>query len=238
MRHRASEPLGPGRTATGTGAGAGVCAVRPAVVDGMDTVRALGLNCTLKGGGAPSSTELLVSQVLEALGREGVTTEGPVRVADLAIKPGVTSDEGPGDDWPSLRQRILDADILVLGTPIWLGQPSSIAKRVTERMDAFLGETDDGGRMVSFGRVAVVAVVGNEDGAHHVSAELYQALNDVGFSLAAGAVTYWVGEAMGGTDYKDLDAVPENVASATSTAARNAAHLAGLLKSSAYPPAG
>ena len=92
----------------------------------------------------------------------------------------------------------------MFGTPIWLGQPSSIAKRVTERMDAFLGETDDRGRMVSFDRVALVAVVGNEDGAHHVSAELYQALNDVGFTLPANAVTYWVGEAMGSTDYKDL----------------------------------
>ena len=71
-------------------------------------------------------------------------------------------------------------------------------------MDAFLGETDDRGRMVSFDRVALVAVVGNEDGAHHVSAELYQALNDVGFTLPANAVTYWVGEAMGSTDYKDL----------------------------------
>jgi multimeric flavodoxin WrbA len=201
----------------------------------MPSLRALGLNCTLKLGDDPSSTDLLVTQVLDALAKEGVETDGPVRVADLDIKPGVRSDEGDGDEWPGLRRRILDADILVFGTPIWLGQPSSIAKRVTERMDAFLGETDDQGRMVSFDRVAVVAVVGNEDGAHHVSAELYQALNDVGFTLPANAVTYWVGEAMGSTDYKDLGREREGVTSATAAAARNAAHLARLLRESGYP---
>jgi len=198
----------------------------------MSTLRALGLNCTLKTGDTASSTDVLLGQVLEVLAKDGVEVDGPVRVADLDLKPGVSSDEGDGDQWPSLRRRILEADVLVFGTPIWLGQPSSIAKRVVERMDAFLGETDDAGRMISFDRVAVVAVVGNEDGAHHVSAELYQALNDVGFTLAAGAVTYWVGEAMGSTDYKDLHEPPESVGTATATAARNAAHLARLLRQS------
>ena len=108
---------------------------------------------------------------------------------------------------------ILDADILVLGTPVWMGQPSTVAKRVLERLDAFLGETDDAGRIdPATTGWPCVAVVGNEDGAHHVSAELFQALNDVGFTLPAGAVTYWVGEAMGSTDYKDLDHKPEKVA--------------------------
>jgi hypothetical protein len=102
-------------------------------------------------------------------------------------------------------------------------------------MDAFLGETDDLGRMVSFGRVAIVAVVGNEDGAHHVSAELYQALNDVGFTLAPVAVTYWVGEAMQGVDYKDKAPRPEKTASATRAAARNAVHLARYLADAPYP---
>jgi multimeric flavodoxin WrbA len=158
-----------------------------------------------------------------------------IRVADHDIEPGVTSDEGEGDEWPAIRQRILDADILALGTPIWLGPPSSVAKRVLERMDAFLGETDDLGRMVGFGRVAIVAVVGNEDGAQHVSAELYQALNDVGFTLAPVAVTYWVGEAMHATDYEDKQPRPEKTAGATRAAARNAVHLARLLSDAPYP---
>jgi multimeric flavodoxin WrbA len=204
----------------------------------MATLRAVGLNCTLEAGPAPSSTELLVGQVLDELASHDVTAEPPVRVVDLDIKPGVTSDEGPGDEWPALRQRIVDADILVFGTPIWMGQPSSIAKRVTERLDAFLGETDDDGHMPSYGKVALVAVVGNEDGAHHVTAELYQALSDVGFTIPANGTTYWVGQAMGSIDYRDLDKTPDKVGDATAMAARNAAHLARLLQSANYPPAG
>jgi multimeric flavodoxin WrbA len=195
---------------------------------------ALALNCTLKSGDDESSTELLLSQVLDELKKHGVKGQ-MVRVANLDVKPGVTSDEGDGDDWPQIRRLIVSSDILVLGTPIWLGQPSSVAKRVVERMDAYLSETDDEGRMPSYGRVAMVAVVGNEDGAHHVSAEMYQALNDVGFTLAANAVTYWVGRAMQTTDYVDLDETPEETANATAMAVRNSVYLANLLKSSQYP---
>jgi hypothetical protein len=102
-------------------------------------------------------------------------------------------------------------------------------------MDAFLGETDDRGRMPSYGKVAVAAIVGNEDGAHHVTATLFQALNDEGWTIPAGAANYWVGEAMHKTDFKDLDEVPEAVASGAAMLASNAAHLARLLKQSAYP---
>lgn len=199
-----------------------------------ESLTALALNCTLKTGSAESSTELLLSQVLGELGKHGV--EGSMlRVADLNVKPGVTSDEGPDDDWPSVRAEIMDSDIIVLGSPIWLGQPSSIAKRVLERMDAFLGEADDEGRYPSYGKAGLVAVVGNEDGAHHVSAELFQAMNEVGFTIAASAVTYWVGEAMQATDYKDLDEVPEKTARATSMSVRNTVHLARLLRGKPYP---
>ena len=200
------------------------------------TLKAIALNCTLKSsGGEKSSTDRMLSETLEALAGRGVTTDGIVRVADLDIKPGVTSDEGEGDEWPALRERILAADILLLGTPIWMGQPSSVCKRVLERMDAFLGEKDQKGRMVSYGKVAAVAVVGNEDGAHHVSAELFQALSDVGFTIPANAVAYWVGEAMGSTDYKDLESTPKVVKTTVDMLARNTAHLAGLLKASEYP---
>lgn len=201
----------------------------------MDTLRAVALNCSLKAGDAESSTEVLLREVLDALRAHGVSAGDPVRVADCEVRPGVTSDEGDGDEWPGIRRQILDAHILVLGTPIWMGQPSSIAKRVLERLDAFLGEEDDQGRMVSYDRVAVVAVVGNEDGAHHVSAELFQALDDVGFTIPANGVTYWVGEAMGSVDYKDLSPKPEKVTSTTATLARNAAHLARLLAADGYP---
>ncbi|OZI16090.1 NADPH-dependent oxidoreductase [Bordetella genomosp. 7] len=196
---------------------------------------AIGINCTLKKSPASSSCELLLSQVLEELRRLGVVCD-LVRAVDMAIAPGVTSDEGPGDQWPELRRRVLAADILILGTPIWLGHPSSVCQRVLERMDAFLGEMDDGNRMVTYGKVAGVAVVGNEDGAHHVSAELFQALNDVGFSLPASAVTYWVGEAMQKTDFRDLPSTPDKTAQTTRELALNCMHLAQLLRTSPYPP--
>jgi multimeric flavodoxin WrbA len=203
----------------------------------MPALSALALNCTLKPGDGPSSTDTLLREVLDELAAAGVSVSDPIRVVNHDIKPGVRSDEGDGDAWPAIRQQILDADILVVGTPIWLGQPSSVVKRVLERMDAFLGETDDEGRLVSYGTVAVVAVVGNEDGAHHVTAELLQALNDVGFTIPAAGGTYWVGEAMGSTDYKDTNPRSDKTARATATAARNAAHLAALLKASPFPPA-
>ncbi len=202
----------------------------------MTALTAIAFNATLKPGssGDPSSTDRMLRLVLDAMKEHGVEGE-VVRLVDHDIKPGVTSDEGAGDAWPALRDRVLAADILIFGTPIWLGQPSSVCKRVLERMDAFLSETDDDGRMVSYGRVAAVAVVGNEDGAHHVSAELYQALNDVGFSLAPNAVAYWVGEAMGKVDFRDLEDVPEEVSVAVAMLARNTVHLARLLKANAYP---
>jgi len=132
---------------------------------------------------------------------------------------------------------MLDADILVVAAPIWMGQPSSVCKMVLERLDAELSETDDEGRLLTYGKVAMVAVVGNEDGAHHVIAECLQALNDTGFSVAANAGTYWVGQAMQTTDYQDLDPSPEETTSATRSAAANAVHLARLLQDAAYPAA-
>ncbi|SIQ07635.1 NAD(P)H-dependent oxidoreductase [Bosea sp. TND4EK4] len=192
----------------------------------------LALNCTLKPEGS-SSTQKLLELVLAEFGP--ACRHEIVRVAALDIKPGVSSDEGDGDAWPELRRKIVAADILLIGSPIWLGQPSSVAKRVLERMDAFLDETDDANRTPAYGKVAAVVVVGNEDGAHHVSAELYQALVDVGFTIPAGGPSYWVGEAMGDVDFLDLEEIPEKTATTNRMLARNAEHLAGLLANSAYP---
>lgn len=199
------------------------------------TLKALAFNASLKpSGGEPSSTDRMLGLIAGRMKRDGVETE-IIRLVDHDIKPGVTSDEGEGDAWPAIRAKIMAADILVIGTPIWMGQTSSVVKRALERMDAFLEETDEKGRMVSYGKVAAVAVVGNEDGAHHVSAELYQALNDVGFSIAPNAVAYWVGEAMGSTNFVDLEKVPEVATSTIDMLATNTLHLAQLLKNNPFP---
>lgn len=198
------------------------------------TLNALALVCSLKPSPAESSSELIAEQVLDNLGALGAGTEC-LRCVDFRINPGVQADMGDGDQWPQIRQKILDADILVLSTPVWLGHPSSIAQRVLERLDAELSNTDEAGRPVLAHKVAVVSVVGNEDGAHKTVAAIFQGLNDIGYSIPAQGCTYWNGEAMQGVDYKDLDKTPEAVANATAAAARNAAHLAGLLKVGQYP---
>lgn len=199
-------------------------------------LKVIAFNCTLKSAREKekSSTQVLLEQLMDALKEHGANG-GIVRAVDHNIKPGVKSDEGKGDDWPALRQRVINADILVMATPIWLGQPSSVAKRVMERLDAFLSETDDKGRMPSYGKVGIVVVVGNEDGAHHCAAELIQALTEVGFTCPPGSVTYWVGEAQGDKVYRDLKRTPKVVAETTAMLASNAAHLARLLKKDTYP---
>ena len=200
------------------------------------TLSAIALNCSLKrSDGESSSTDKMIGLLVSELKKRGVGFRETIRIADHEVKPGVTSDEGEGDEWPELRRRILEADILVFGTPIWMGQMSSLAKRVVERMDAFLSETDDKGRMPSFGKVALVAVVGNEDGAHCVSAQLYQALSDTGWTIPPSGTCYWVGEAMGDVDFQDLPKVPDKVMETAAMAASNAAHLAGLLSQRPYP---
>jgi multimeric flavodoxin WrbA len=196
---------------------------------------ALALVCSLKPSPAPSSSDLIAEHVFATLRDHDVECD-KMRCVDFDIAAGVEADMGDGDQWPLIREKILAADILVLSTPTWLGHPSSVTQRVLERLDAELSNTDDAGRPVAVGKVAIVSVVGNEDGAHKIVADLFQALNDIGYSIPAQGCTYWNDEAMGGRDYKDLDEVPEAVVPVTAAAARNAAHLARALKAAQYPP--
>jgi len=199
-----------------------------------EQLRALVINCTLKPSPAESSCAVMGEQIAEFLAGHDVACES-VRAVDHAILPGVEKDMGAGDEWPALREKVLAADILVFTTPTWMGQHSSVAQRVLERLDAELSETDSAGRPILFDKVAVAAVLGNEDGAHHIVAILFQALNDVGFSVPAQGSVYWNGEAMHTVDYKDLDHTPEKVSASITTSLTNAVHLARLLRHSGYP---
>ncbi|MGG7105003.1 flavodoxin family protein [Rhodococcus sp. 24CO] len=201
----------------------------------MATLTALALTCSLKPSPAASSSELIADQVLAELRKHDVSGES-IRLVDIDVRPGVEADMGEGDQWPQIRAKIHAADILLISTPTWLGQMSSVAKRALERLDAELSETDEHGRPSMFDKVAVAAVVGNEDGAHAIVASLFQALDDCGFSIPAQGCTYWNGEAMTPGDYNDLDSVPDAVASTNATLARNAAHLARALRDRPYPP--
>lgn len=200
----------------------------------MTDLTALALVCTLTPSPAASSSELMARHILDELHGQGVATAS-VRIVDHDIKRGVLADMGDGDEWPAIRAQILAADILLLSTPIWVGHPSSVAQQVMERLDADLTEMDEEGRPIMYGKVGTVAVVGNEDGAHKTVADMMQGLNDIGFTLPAQGGTYWVGEAMQAVDYKDLDQVPEPVAVSNASLARNAAHLARVLRAARYP---
>lgn len=155
-------------------------------------MRALCLNCTLKLAPEPSNTADLAGHVLAELEGHGIETE-LLRVNDYVVDPGVVSEAVTDrDQWPELREKVGAAEILVIATPTWLGQPSSVAKRVLERMDAMLSETkQDGKTPVAYGKIAGVVVTGNEDGAHHVIGEVCGALNDIGYTMPGQNWTYW-----------------------------------------------
>ncbi|EPD68843.1 flavodoxin family protein [Streptomyces sp. HGB0020] len=153
-------------------------------------MKALIVNCTLKKSPEPSNTEALATVVAERLAEHAVKVTH-VRAVDLDIAPGVVTDAGGGDEWPGVHEQLLEAEILIIASPTWLGRPSSVAQRVLERMDAMMSETDDQERPVAYSRVAGVVVTGNEDGAHHVISEISGALADIGYTIPGQAWTYW-----------------------------------------------
>ena len=153
-------------------------------------MRAVVLNCTLKLSPEPSNTEALARVLVREWEAAGIATE-VIRLVDRDVKPGTKSDMGPGDAWPAIRERIVAADILLVATPTWLGQQSSVCQRVLERMDAMLSETREDGRPLAYDRVAGVVVTGNEDGAHHIIAVVSQMLIDIGYTIPGQAWTYW-----------------------------------------------
>jgi multimeric flavodoxin WrbA len=197
-------------------------------------IHALILNCTLKRSPEPSSTEALGKVMVRALETHGATCE-MLRVVDHNLLPGVSSDEGEGDDWPAMRERVLAAEILILATPTWFGQPSSVAKRVVERMDAMLSESSDDGLPVAFNRVAGFVVVGNEDGAHHVIAELAQAVIDIGYTVPGQAWTYWNKGPGPGPTYIETDEGHDWSARTARTAAANLVAAAEALAAHPLP---
>jgi multimeric flavodoxin WrbA len=183
-------------------------------------MKALILNCSLKPAPEPSNTAALAKVVADAL-REKDVEVTEIRLVDHEIKPGVETDMGEGDEWPSIHYAILAAEILVVATPTWIGRPSSVAQRMLERMDAMIAETDDEERPVAYNRVAGVVVTGNEDGAHHVISEVAGALGDIGFTVPGQAWTYWNKGPGPGEDYSETDEGHEWSATTGKAAAAN-----------------
>ncbi|MBB3870974.1 flavodoxin family protein [Brevundimonas mediterranea] len=197
-------------------------------------MKALVLNCTLKPSPETSSTEALAQVVIDELEKGGAEVE-MVRLVDLNIKPGVKTDQGAGDDWPAVHDKIMAANIVVFATPTWVGQMSSVCMRALERMDALFEETDDSGRPVAFGKVGGIVITGNEDGAHHIVATVSQALIDMGFTMAAQSWTYWHLGPGPGPDYVETDDGHDYSDRVGRNAARNLLSLAKVLKPDTYP---
>lgn len=200
-------------------------------------MKAICLNGTLKRSPEASSGGSLSEIVMSALRDEGVETD-TIRLVDHQIDPGVVSEAaGDGDEWPAIRERILAAQILVIATPTWFGQPSSVSKRALERMNAFLSEThDDDVTPIAFNRVAGVVVVGKEDGAHHCISEISGALIDIGYTIPAQAWTYWnKGPGPGDEDWLTTDEREWSI-STGQTAARNLLAVARALQTHPIPP--
>jgi len=197
-------------------------------------MKALVISCTLKRSPEESNTEALADVVVQAL-READVEVDTVRAVDRYLAPGVSSDEGDEDDWPRIHEQLLDAEILVIATPTWLGRPSSIAQRVLERMDAMISEQDDEGRPVAYNRVAGVVVTGNEDGAHHVISEVSGALADIGYTIPGQAWTYWNRGPGPGEDYSENEAGHDWSHETGKTAAANLVAVARALAESPVP---
>ncbi|GAB6194911.1 flavodoxin family protein [Lysobacter xanthus] len=200
-----------------------------------DDLKALFLNCTLKRSPEVSHTERLVHVPAEIMRRQGVAVE-IVRPVDRDLAPGVQPDMRTcgfdRDDWPDLCTKVMDADILVLCTPIWLGEQSSVCRRVIERLYAESGKTNAAGQYVYYGRVGGALITGNEDGAKHCASSLLYALQHLGYCIPPQADAGWVGEAGAGPSYGDDGAGYDNDFTQRNATfmAWNLMHLARLLR--------
>jgi multimeric flavodoxin WrbA len=201
-------------------------------------LKAVLLNCTLKPSPAVSNTEALMRKVVEWYDRMDVESEF-VRIVDYRVKFGVTSDEGDGDEWPLILDRVKAADIIVMGMPIWFGVRSSVAQLVIERLDGTYTERNEVGQYPLYNKVGGVVVTGNEDGAHSCAETTLFNLSHLGCTIPPNADTYWVGDAGPGPSY--IEAGGEDHAYTQRTTrwmAHNTVHMARMLKAHPIPPEG
>ena len=210
-------------------------------------LRAVFINTTLKRSPEPSHTETLMKVSQEIMKAQGVAVEH-VRAADFVLAPGVQPDMTahgfPQDDWPGIFARVKRADILVIGTPIWLGERSSICSRVIERLYAQSAQLNDKGQYVYYGKVGGCLVTGNEDGIKHVAMGVLYALQHLGCTIPPQADAGWIGEAGPGPSYGDRQDDGSRVGFDNEFTQRNTTfmtwnllHMARLLKDAGGVPA-
>ena len=171
-----------------------------------DDLTAMFINCTLKRSPELSHTQALADRSIALLETLGVTVD-QIRAVDHDIAPGVypdmTEHGADTDEWPQLFERVMAADLLVLMTPIWLGEKSSVATRVVERLYGNSGQLNAAGQSAYYGRTGGVIVTGNEDGAKHCAMNLLYSLQHLGYVIPPQADAAWLGEAGPGPSYAD-----------------------------------
>ena len=209
----------------------------------LSDLRALFVNCTLKRSPERSNTQGLVDLSAEIMRANGVAVD-ELRAVDHEIAPGVwpdmTEHGWDTDEWPALQERVLDADILVLATPIWLGEKSSLCTRVIERLYGNSSVLNDAGQYAYYGKVGGCLVTGNEDGVKHCAMNILYSLQHLGYTIPPQADAGWIGEAGPGPSYLDEGSGgPENDFTNRNTTFMtwNLMHIASLLKDAGGIPA-
>ena len=197
----------------------------------MAELKALFLNCTIKKSPEPSHTEALMRKIVDLYKPLGVESE-IVRAVDHNIPFGITTDMGAGDEWPAILEKIVAADIFIMGMPIWFGVRSSVAQLVIERLDGTYNDGDpETGRFPLYNTVAGCVVTGNEDGAHAAAETTLFNLSHLGCFVPPNADCYWVGEAGPGPSYMEAGGDKHEYTNKTARyLAYNTAWLARLVK--------
>ena len=205
-------------------------------------LKALFINTTLKKSPEPSHTADLMGVSKTIMERNGIATES-IRAVDHAIafgvQPDMTEHGWARDDWPGIQQKVMAADILVIGTPIWLGEESSVCRLVIERLYGYSGNLNDAGQSAYYGRVGGCIVTGNEDGVKHCAMTVLYALQHLGYTIAPQADAGWIGEAGPGASYGDDGAGYDNDFTQRNTTFMtwNLIHMARMLRDAGGIPA-
>ncbi|TMW70769.1 flavodoxin family protein [Alteribacter natronophilus] len=200
-------------------------------------MKCLMLNTSLKPSDEESNTSALLQEAARWMETEGVQAV-ELRIADYDVHPGIEPDMGNGDEWPELMARVKAADILVIGTPIWMGEKSSITTRIMERLNASSGEENEKGQPIYYNKVAGVVVTGNEDGAKHAAQSILYGMHHLGFTVPPNVEAYWVGEAGPGPSYMEAGRDSEFTKKNTKMMAFNLVHFARMLKEHPIPAKG
>lgn len=211
-------------------------------------LNALFINCSIKKKSADSHTQRLMNRAIGIMSEQGVEVES-IHILDYQVAFGMEKDltqhGWDKDDWPQIQQKIMDADILVLGSPIWLGVKSSVASLVIERMYAYSGDRNNKGQYLYYGKAAGCLITGNEDGIKHCSMDILYAMQHIGYAIPPQADAGWIGEAGPGPSYGDINEQTGQAAGYendftnrnTTFMAWNLMHMAKMLKENSGFPA-